>query len=103
MAASELAQQLIPWIWGALGLAFVTGFFYLAPTATLFLTSSYFYTKMTVVLVATLLLIFIGRRIRTWEETPEMPTQAKLVAGVSLVLWIAIIVIGAYVPHQTEG
>ena len=103
IAASELAEQLIPWIWTALGVAFVSGFLYLAPTAGLFFTSSYFFTKLTIVLVAALLLIFIGRRIRTWEEAPEMPTQAKLAAAVSLLLWISAIVVGAYVPHQTEG
>ena len=103
VAASVLAEQFFPWIWGALGVAFVSGFFFLAPSAHYFFTSSYFFTKMTLVLVAALLLFLIRRRIRTWEEEPEMPLQAKLVAAVSLLLWVAAMVVGAYVPHQTEG
>ena len=44
--ASELAEQLFPWTWVFLGIVAITGFLYVAPSARLFFSSSFFFIKL---------------------------------------------------------
>ena len=71
--ASQLADQLFPWTWTALGIAVLSGFLYLAPSATAFFRSSFFFIKLLVTLLAGVFVLLIQRNVRKWDQQPATP------------------------------
>jgi hypothetical protein len=99
-SASELADQLLPWTWVGFGIAVLSGFLYFAPSATTFFRSSWFFTKVTLAVLAAASVFVVQRNVRKWDQ-PAPPPSARITAAVSLLLWIATIVAGTHVPVQT--
>jgi len=99
--ATQLADRLFPWIWASLALNVLSGFFMFAGTATAYYRNDIFYDKMTVFLLAIVANIIVQKKMRTWNQLPAMPAWAKLVAVVSIGLWIGAIIAGVEVPALT--
>ena len=96
--AAQLAKQLAPWMWTGLGMAVVSGFFMFAADAPDFYLASVFRIKMLVVLLAVVFGAVVQRKVSQWDRMPSIPAGAKLVAFVSLVLWIGAILAAVEVP-----
>jgi hypothetical protein len=99
--ASQLAQQLFPWTWTGLGIASLTGFLMFMPDARTFVSSSFFLTKMLVTVLAGAFVLLIQWNVRKWELSAATLPLAKVMAAVSLLLWIGAILAAAEVPIQT--
>jgi len=99
--ASQLADRLFPWIWGSLALNFLSGFFMFAGSATSYYGNDVFYDKMTITLLAIIANIIVQQKVRSWNQLPAIPTFAKLIALVSIVLWVGAIIAGVEVPALT--
>jgi uncharacterized membrane protein len=99
--ATQLADRLFPWIWYSLALNFLSGFFMFAGSAIAYYRNDIFYDKVAVILLAIVANIFIQRRVRKWNQLPAMPAWAKLIAVVSIGLWIGAIIAGVEVPALT--
>jgi len=99
--ASELAEMLFPWTWTFLGVVVLTGFLYFAPSASTFLNSSFFFLKLLLTALASVWVVLIQRNIRKWDEAAATPPLAKLMAIISLLLWIGTILVGTHVPVET--
>jgi hypothetical protein len=95
---ASLAAQLFPWMWTGLILAFLSGFVMFAGDATNISRASIFGVKLLVVLVALLLGIVVQWGVPRWDRLPAVPIAAKVVAFVSLALWIAAILVAVEVP-----
>ena len=99
--AAELAARLFPWIWISLALNFLSGFFMFAGSATSYYRNDIFYDKLAVVLLAIAANVIVQQNVRKWTERPAVPAWAKLIALVSIGLWIAAIIAGVEVPALT--
>jgi hypothetical protein len=96
--ASAIAAQLAPWMWIGLAMTAVSGFILFAGEATDFYLAITFRLKILVVLVAAIVGAIVFRKARQWGEMASVPVGAKLVAFISLVLWIGAILISVEVP-----
>jgi uncharacterized membrane protein len=99
--ATQLADRLFPWIWVSLALNVLSGFFMFAGSATAYYRNDVFYDKMTVFLLAIVANMIVQKKMRTWNQLPAMPAWAKLIAVVSIGLWIGAIIAGVEVPALT--
>jgi uncharacterized membrane protein len=99
--AAQLADRLFPWIWASLALNVLSGFFMFAGSATAYYRNDIFYDKMAVFLLAIVANIIVQKKVRTWNQLPAMPAWAKVIAVVSIGLWIGAIIAGVEVPALT--
>ena len=99
--ATQLADRLFPWIWASLALNVLSGFFMFAGSATAYYGNDIFYDKMTVFMLAIVANIIVQKKVRKWNLLPAMPAWAKLIAVVSIGLWIGAIIAGVEVPALT--
>ena len=99
--ATQLADRLFPWMWASLALNFLSGFLMFAGSATSYYRNDVFYDKMIVILLAILANIIVQQKVRKWDQLPAMPAWAKLLAVVSIGLWIGAIIAGVEVPALT--
>jgi len=72
-----------------------------AGSATAYYRNDIFYDKMGVILLAIVASIIVQQKVRKWDQLPAMPAWAKLIAVVSIGLWIGAIVAGVEVPALT--
>jgi uncharacterized membrane protein len=99
--ATQLADRLFPWIWASLALNFLSGFFMFAGSAIAYYRNDIFYDKVGVILLAIVANIVVQQKVRKWDQLPAMPAWAKLIAVVSIGLWIGAIIAGVEVPALT--
>jgi len=99
--ATQLADWLFPWMWTSLALNALSGFFMFAGSATAYYGNDIFYDKMTVFMLAIVANIIVQKKVRKWNLLPAMPAWAKLIAVVSIGLWIGAIIAGVEVPALT--
>ena len=99
--ATQLAARLFPWIWVSLALNFLSGFLMFAGSATAYYRNDIFYDKMGVVLLAIVANLVVQQKVRAWDQLPAMPAWAKLIAVLSIGLWIGAIIAGVEVPALT--
>jgi hypothetical protein len=102
--ASEVVTRLVPWA-GAGFLVMITSgslLFYADPVMKYH--NLFFRLKMmTLILAATNALVFhrtVYRRVAGWDLDPVPPRGARLAGGLSLALWVLMIILGRMIPYQ---
>ncbi len=101
---SEFLSQLLPWTTGGFLLMAASGslMFYAAPVDKY--VNLFFRAKMGMLLVAgiTVWLFYrsVGRRIDEWDSDPVPPTAARVAGGLTLMLWVGMLVAGRMIPYQ---
>ena len=98
--AASLAQDLFPWAWTGFAMTLVSGFVMFAGDAIDFRRSWVFQVKVLWIIVALIFGLAIQWKVSKWErvESHSMPASAKLVALISLILWIGAILVSVEVP-----
>ena len=91
---AQVGEQIYPWMWGAFWLAVFSGFLMFTTDAGDYLPDTVFRVKMTVILLAVIFSILVQRSIPRWAELPSTPPGAKVLASISLLLWIGSILAG---------
>jgi uncharacterized membrane protein len=99
--AAQLADRLFPWIWISLALNFLSGFFMFAGSATSYYRNDIFYDKLGVILLAIAANVMVQQKVRGWNKLPAFPAWARLIAVLSIGLWIGAILAGVEVPALT--
>jgi hypothetical protein len=94
----DVADQLFPWMWTGLSMAVFSGFFMFAGDAVDFYGAITFRIKILVVLVALVFGLIVRRHVPRWSRLGSIPFTAKIVAFVSLVLWVGAILVSVEVP-----
>jgi hypothetical protein len=91
-----LRREVLPWTWGAFAAAVLSGALMFVSQASGYAANGAFRFKMMLILLAGInVLVFetvIARDTGVWERA--IPARAKCAAGLSLVLWIAVVFFG---------
>ena len=95
---ATLGAQLFPWMWIGLASAFLSGFVMFSGDAADFYLASVFRIKLGVILLAVIFGIIVQWNTPKWGQLPSIPVSAKLLALISLVLWIGAILTSVEVP-----
>ena len=100
-AVSRLTGDVLPLTWTAFIVAAITGTLLFTSNAVKYSHNGYFQAKMALLVLAFLnMLVFhlvTSRGIERWDESPHVPAPVRLAGGVSLALWILIIVCGRWI------
>ena len=97
-SASKIAARLFPWMWVALTFSFLSGFLMFAGLASSYIPDPTFHLKMEVILAAVVFGLIVQWKLPAWDKSPSMPAAAKIVAAISLLLWLGAILAGVEVP-----
>ena len=98
----ELATNLFPWAWIGFTLAMLSGFLMFATAAGDWAPDKVFHIKLGLILLSVVFAIIVQRGVPSWALAPEIPAAAKVIAFISLLLWIATILSASEIP-SLEG
>jgi hypothetical protein len=101
---SQLAAAMLPWTWGAFGVAATAGLLMFSSKALVYYGNIPFRIKMLCLLLAGLNMsafhLFSTRDLEKWDcERP--PITARFAGGASLLLWTAIVAAGRWIGFTT--
>jgi uncharacterized protein DUF6644 len=102
--ASQLIKRLMPWVTAGFVVMVVTGvlLFYAVPVRTYL--NIFFRLKMAFLLAAglnaALFHVMASGTMAQWDLDPRPPIRARLAGGVSLALWVAIVVCGRMIAYN---
>jgi hypothetical protein len=94
----ELAEQLFPWAWIGFTLAVISGFLMFATDAGDWAPDKVFHVKLTLIAVSAVFAFIVQRGARRWARDPAVPWAAKIIALISLLLWVATILSASEIP-----
>ncbi len=100
-AVSRLTGEVLPFTWVVFVLAAITGGLLFSSNAVKYAHNIFLLAKMSLLIVAFLnMMVFhviTSRGIEHWDESPHPPVRARLAGGISMALWIAIVVCGRWI------
>ena len=103
----RISSEVLKWTWAAFGLAVVTGSLMFTTNARVYVDNTFFRLKFLLMALAGLnMLVFqltLARKADDWGEARIAPTGARIAAGLSLLLWLAVIFMGRSVGFTTTG
>lgn len=94
----ELAEQLFPWAWIGFTLSVMAGFLMFATDAGDWAPDKVFHVKLTLIVVSAAFALIVQFGARKWAQAPEIPQAAKIIALISLLLWVATILSASEIP-----
>jgi hypothetical protein len=100
-ALSLLAAQLRPLIWIGFAVVVVSGFLLFTTEAGEFAAVAPFRVKMLVVVLAVISSLTVEWSVPKWDRALVVPVKAKLLALLSILLWLGAILAGVEVPALT--
>jgi hypothetical protein len=96
----EMTAEALPITWTAFGLALITGGLMFSSNAVAYAHNSFFQAKMALIAFAGLNMLgyhlVVGRGAAAWRTAAATPLRARLVGGVSLLLWLAVAACGRW-------
>jgi uncharacterized membrane protein len=99
--ASQLYAQVSKIMWVGLVLALFSGFVMFAGSATQYYNNGYFYLKVAVVVAAIISGAIVQANLAKWDRLPAIPASAKMLAILTIALWIGAILAGVEIPALT--
>ena len=99
---SELSAQVLPWAWTGLVLASISGFFMFLTDAGDWAPDQVFHVKLGMIVLSIVFAILVQRGAPKWAALQEIPTSAKVIATIALLLWILTILSASEIPAM-EG
>jgi len=95
---SRLNAEIVPLTWSAFAVALTSGFLLFSAKAVQYAANLSFELKMALLLLAGLNMavfqLLTIRGVRAWDSGPATPLSAKLAGGLSLSLWIGVVICG---------
>jgi hypothetical protein len=102
----RMSSEILKWTWAAFALTVLTGSLMFLTNARVYYHNFYFRTKMVMLVLSGVnMLVFeltAGRTIHRWEKAPTAPPAGKVVAVLSLAMWISIIFMGRLIGFTTS-
>ena len=102
-AASRVTRELIPWTWGALSVAVVTGAGMFMTRAATYIEHPPFQIKLVLLLLAGINMALFQfrtfRDIEAWDNAAGTPVAARVAGATSLLLWAGVVLAGRWIGH----
>ena len=98
----ELSAQIFPWAWTGFVLAILSGFMMFTADAGDWAPDPVFHVKLVMIILSVVFAVLVQRGAPKWAALPEIPTSAKVIATIGLVLWILTILSASEIPAM-EG
>lgn len=98
---SAFAEQLRPSMRVTFVAVIISGFLLFTVNAGNFAAATPFRLKMIVIVLAVLSTVAIEWRFAKWDRAPVMPLTARVVALISIVLWLGAILVAVELPALT--
>jgi len=99
-----LSESILPWTWGAFGVALISGSFMFAAKAHTYFDNVSFRLKMFLLAAAFLNMLAFHygpyRSVGRWDVAAPAPPLAKLGCGLSLTFWVLIVVMGRWIGFE---
>jgi len=96
-------HQLLLLVWIGFGINLLTGILFIFASADFYYPNMAFRIKLILLLLAGANALWyqfsVHKQIDTWPETGDVPSQAKLIAGISLSLWVSVIFFGRFIMY----
>ena len=104
---SAVTRGILPLTWAAFAVAVASGFLMFMSNATKYLGNGFFVAKLFLIAAAgvnMLVFHFISARNQAeWDAQARLPLPARLAGGISMLLWIAIVVCGRWIGFTMEA
>ena len=95
---SLIAGDLLPWTWGAFGLAAITGSLLFVSKASSYMINPWFLAKLAMLALAGLNMMYFHmtawRAVEHWELDPTFPAAVKVAGWLSLFFWLVVVICG---------
>jgi hypothetical protein len=103
-----LLHKLLPWAITGFGLNVVTGFMFYSGDPFQYVNNPAFHFKMIFIIVSGLNALYfeasgLHSRVALLGPSDDAPLQAKIVAGVSLTAWVAVMYLGRMMPFLGDA
>jgi hypothetical protein len=95
---TDMAEDLLPWMWIAVVVNVISGVAMFTGEATAYYLSGPFQIKMLLVVLAIGFGIFVNQSAPKWGRQANISTGVKVIALISMLLWIVTILAGNEVP-----
>ena len=104
---ASVAQRFLPWVWWTLVVLLVSGSTLIIGEPGRSLQNPAFLLKMSMLLTVLILTLLLQRGLRRdvrfWEKSQGRRVGSRLIAGVSLILWIGIVFAGRWIAYVDLG
>lgn len=102
---SQLTENLVPWMWRALGVLLLTGTVQTIAEPVRQFVTPVFWAKMAMIAMVATMTVAFARKVRAdaarWDAAGTRPSAARAFAVGSSLLWIAIIVCGRFIAYTS--
>jgi hypothetical protein len=103
---TAIAKDVLPWTWGSFLVAVIAGSLMFISAAAKYIVDLPFQLKMVLIVLAGVNMVVFHRLtypdVAFWDKDAPPPFRAKLAAGLSLGLWIGVVVCGRMIGFTTE-
>lgn len=100
----QLSDALFVWNWIGFAVAVGGGFVLFAGSAATYVINSAFLVKISLLAPAALVVHIVNQvKVRTWGQTPNPPTVAKLMGMAEIVLWVGVATAAVAIPYVSSG
>ena len=100
---SEMIRRLLPWTWWALLLNAVTGLLFVVAQPARYFFNPVVAWKFSMLVPAAVLAFVVYRLSKReadyWERTAARRVSGKVIAAVSLVLWVGVVLAGRWIAY----
>jgi hypothetical protein len=100
-------HDLLPWVYAGFAINLLTGIVFFIGDPHRYAVNIAFQLKMILVVFAGLNALYYQLKLApvvdTWTEQTEIPTNAKVVAALSLLLWLGVLSYGRLIPYLGTG
>lgn len=98
-AVTAISRDTLPFVWGAFGLAAITGSLLFVSKATGYIANPYFLAKMACLVLAGINMAIFHlstswKSVHRWDVDHPVPRAGKIAAGLSLFFWILVLFFG---------
>jgi phosphoglycerol transferase MdoB-like AlkP superfamily enzyme len=98
---TELSREVLPWTWGAFGVAVIAGSMMFISKATNYYDDDFFRYKMVLILLAGLNMavfhLFTYKSVAQWDRDVPPRLGARIAGGLSIACWILVVFCGRWV------
>ena len=96
-------HQLLPWAWYGFTLNAITGIYFFLTQPSFYYPNTAFRVKLILIALAGANALWfeisVNRKLDRWSDDADFPSQAKFMAGSSLVLWVGVICFGRFIMY----